>query len=62
MKDNLEAPLALQETALAQLLSLKVWPTPELGLYRDIATALLRIEVVLRSTAMQAVENGETRH
>ena len=62
MKDNLKAPLALQETALAELLSLKVRPTPELGLYRDIATALLRIEVVLRSTALQSVENGETRH
>ena len=60
MKDNLKAPIALQETALAELLSLKVRPTPELKLYRDIATALLRMEVVLRSTAMQAVENGET--
>ena len=56
MKDNLKAPLALQETALAELLSLKVRPTPELKLYRDIATALLRMEVVLRSTAPQATE------
>ncbi len=62
MKDDLEAPLALQERTLAQLLSLKVWPKPELKLYRDIATALLRMEVVIRSTALQALENGETRH
>jgi len=56
MNDNLKAPLALQETALVELLSLKVRPTPELKLYRDIATALLRMEVVLRSTAQQATE------
>jgi len=62
MKDDLKAPFALQETALAELRWLKVRPTPELELYRDVATALLRMEVVLRSTALQATENGETRH
>src|SRR5271165_5212455 len=62
MKDDLRAPLALQETVLAELLSLKVRPTPELKLYRDIATALLRMEIVLRLTALQAEEFGETRH
>ena len=56
MKEDLEAPRALQERALAELLSLKVRPAPELRLYRDIATALLRMEVVIRATA------HETRH
>jgi hypothetical protein len=62
MKDELEAPLALQERALAELLSLKVLPKPELKHYRDIATALLRMEVVIRSTALRAMEYGETKH
>ena len=56
MKEDLEAPRALQERALAELLSLKVRPAPELRLYRDIATALLRMEVIIRATA------HETRH
>lgn len=56
MKEDLEAPRALQERALAELLSLKVRPAAELRLYRDIATALLRMEVVIRATA------HETRH
>ncbi len=62
MKDDVEAPPALQNGALAKWLSLKVRPTPELKHYRDIATALLRLEVVIRSRALQAMEYGETRH
>ena len=61
MKDELEAPLALQERALAELLTLKVRPKPKLKHYRDIATALLRMEVVIRSTALRAMEYGETK-
>ena len=59
MREDLEVPRALQEKALAQVESLKVRPTPQLKLYRDIATALLRMEVVIR---LQAMRNGETRH
>ncbi len=62
MKGDLKAPLALQETARAESVSLKVRPTPELESYRDIATALLRMEVVLRFTALQAREDGEATH
>ena len=61
MKNDLEAPLALQERVLAELLSLEVRPKPELKFYRDIATALLRMEVVIRSMALRAVEHA-TRH
>lgn len=62
MKDDLEAPLALQDRVQAEWLSLQARPKPELKLYRDIATALLRIEVVIRLRALQALEYGETRH
>ena len=62
MKEDLEAPLALQKRALAELMSLKVRPAPQLQLYRDIATAILRMEVVIRSTARQAMKNDETKH
>jgi len=59
MKEDLEAPPALQERTLAEVISLKVRPAPELKLYRDIATALLRMEVVVR---FQAMRNGDTMH
>ena len=59
MKEDLEAPLALQEKAILALRSLRVWPAPQLKLYRDIATALLRMEVVIR---FQAMRDGEARH
>lgn len=49
MKDELEAPAALQSKTLAQLISLKVQPIPRLKSRRDIATAILRMEVVIRS-------------
>jgi hypothetical protein len=62
MKEDLEAPSALQKRALAELMSLKVRPAPQLQLYRDIATAILRMEVVIRSTARQAMKNDETKH
>ncbi len=59
MKEEVKAPPTLQDGAHAQLVSLKVRPAPELRLYRDIATALLRMEVVIR---FQAMRDGETRH
>ncbi len=62
MKDEQEAPPALKEGALERSLSLRVRPTPGLTHYRDIATALLRMEVVLRSTALQALEVGRIAH
>ena len=62
MKEDLEAPLALQKRALAEWISLKVRSAPQLNLYRDIATAILRMEVIIRSTAVQAMKNGETKH
>ena len=62
MKEDMEAPLALQKSVLAEFELLKMQPTPSLKLYRDIATAILRMEVVMRSAALQAMEYGETKH
>jgi len=55
MKEEREAPAALQKNALAKLESLDIKPIPPLRFYRDIATALLRMEVVIRLEAMQAL-------
>jgi len=59
MKEDLDAPPALQERVFAKSASLKVRPAPELRLYRDVATALLRMEVVMR---FQAIRDGDTKH
>jgi hypothetical protein len=55
MKEEREAPAALQKNALTKLESLEIKPIPQLKFYRDIATALLRMEVVVRLEAMQAL-------
>ena len=62
MKEDMEAPLALQKKALAEFESLNMRPAPSMKLYRDLATAILRMEVVMRSAALQAMDYGETRH
>ena len=54
MIEDREAPLALQRKALAQLILLQMHPVPKLTLYRDIATAILRMEAVMRLSATQA--------
>ena len=54
MIEDREAPLALQRKALAQLILLQMHPVPKLTLYRDIATAILRMEAVMRQSAAQA--------
>ncbi len=59
LREDLEAPRKLQEKTLAEAMSLKIWPAPDLRLYRDIATALLRMEVVIR---FHANRNGAIMH
>jgi hypothetical protein len=55
MKDKQEAPPALQSKTLSKLVLLNVRPVPQVILfYDDIATAILRMEVVIRLEAMQA--------
>ena len=55
MKDGREAPPALQGKTLSKLELLNVRPLPQVTYYGDIATAILRMEVVIRLEAMQAL-------
>jgi hypothetical protein len=54
MKDNREASVTLQKKAKARLMLLEMQPVPELRHYRDVATAILRVEAVIRQSANQA--------
>jgi hypothetical protein len=54
MIEDREAPLVLQRKALAQLMLSQMNPIPKLTLYRDIATAILRMEAFMRQSAAQA--------
>ena len=56
MAQDREAPLALRRKALAQLIALQMNPIPKLTLYRDVATAILRMEVVMRLSAQAPKE------
>ena len=59
MKDEREAPPALQSKTLSKLDLLNVRPVPQVIFYDDIATAILRMEVVIRLEAMQALVEFE---
>jgi len=59
MKEKLEAPSSLRKRTLAQFDSLKVRPVPHLKLYRDIAMALLRLEVFMRLKSRQTSQNEQ---
>ena len=48
LKQQIEAPLPLVSEASSVIELLKLNPAPELKLYPDIATAILRIDAVLR--------------
>ena len=61
MKEDRETPLRFRRRTLAQLNRLKVRPIPQLKCYRDLATALLRMEVVVRLSVMQAARDAESR-
>jgi hypothetical protein len=54
LKEELEAPSALQSKTLAKLELLHLRPVPRVTSYQEIATAILRMEVVIRLEAMQA--------
>jgi hypothetical protein len=54
MKKNMEAPATLQRTTKAQLIALKMQPLPEIKHCSDVATAILRMEAVLRQSVSQA--------
>lgn len=52
LKQAVEAPLTLQHEARAQMNLLKLDPIPELKLYREIATAVLRMDAALHLPKM----------
>ena len=53
LKDEREAPPALQSKTLSKLELLHLRPVPQVIFYDDIATAILRMEVVIRLEAMR---------
>ena len=55
LNEGREAPVWLQTSTLAKLESLDIRPLPPVKFYSDIATALLRMEVVIRLEAMQTL-------
>jgi hypothetical protein len=59
MKEELEAPSALQSKTLAKLELLHLRPVPQVTFYQDVATAILRMEVVIRADAMQALAKSK---
>ena len=58
LKEELEVPSALQSKTLAKLELLHIRPVPHVTFYQDIATAILRMEVVIRLEALQALEES----
>ena len=58
LKEELEVPSTLQSKTLAKLELLHVRPVPHVTFYQDIATAILRMEVVIRLEALQALEES----
>jgi hypothetical protein len=54
LKEEINAPSTLQSKTRAKLDLLHIRPMPEVTLYQDIATAILRMEVVIRFEAVQA--------
>ncbi|MGO9546532.1 MAG: hypothetical protein ACLPPF_17270 [Rhodomicrobium sp.] len=66
LKQHMEAPLTLQTDARAQMSMLELSPIPELKLYGDIATVILRMDSVLRHSmrirAHDALDRGHVFH
>ena len=58
LKEELEVPSTLQSKTLAKLELLHIRPVPHVTFYQDIATAILRMEVVIRLEALQALEES----
>jgi hypothetical protein len=61
MKEKIEAPALLRNVTKARLMSLRMQPIPKLESYSDVATALLRMEAVMRESASQSPQGIETQ-
>ncbi len=66
LKQQIEAPSTLQSETRAQMCMLDLDPIPELKFYRDIATAILRMDASLhqnlRIRAPEALNPGPVLH
>ncbi len=58
LEQQLEAPSPLQSEACSIMRHLRLDPVPELKLYRDIATAILRIDAALHLTKMNKAQDS----
>jgi hypothetical protein len=58
---HIEAPLTLQSEAATQMRLLGLNPVPELKLYSNIATAILRMDAALRLNARTKLLNTSDR-
>lgn len=57
LKQQIEAPLPLQCETCAQMKLLRLDPVPEMKLYRDVATAILRIDAALHFSQMSKAQD-----
>ena len=66
LKQQIEAPLPLRSEAYALMKLLKLDPIPELKLYRDLATVILRIDAALHLARMKeahrSIAHGPVYH
>ena len=58
LKQQIEAPLPLRSEVYTQMKLLKLDPVPELKLYRDLATAILRIDAALHLSKMSKARSS----
>jgi hypothetical protein len=61
LKQQIEAPLALQSEVRAQMSLLELKPIPELKLYSEIATAILRMDSALQLSARAKYRDALSR-
>ncbi len=61
MKEKMEAPVTLRKRTEARSMALEMQPLPELKHASDIATAILRVEAVIRQSAKKAPQAEEPR-
>ncbi len=62
LKQQIEAPLQLRSEVYSLMKMLQLDPIPDLRLYRDLATAILRIDAALHLLKIKASRNTATRN
>ncbi|MGO9483657.1 MAG: hypothetical protein ACLPX9_03595 [Rhodomicrobium sp.] len=62
LKQQIEAPLQLRSEVYSLMKMLQLDPIPDLRLYRDLATAILRIDAALHLVKMKVSRNTAARN